>query len=94
MAESRRKADARKSVKAEPTDAEQARRTRIERLALLLYLEGGAAIIMGMVLLSQFLSRGKPSRDVLIAAGALFGILLLGVAFTWVARRKARGPAA
>ena len=94
MAESRRKADARKSVKAEPTEAEQAQRTRLERMTLLLYLEGAVAIIVGMVVLSEFLSEGKPSRNVLIAAGALFGVLLIGVGFTWFARRKASGPVA
>jgi hypothetical protein len=86
MAESRRKADAKKGAKAEPTEAEQAQRTRLERMTLLL--------IVGMIVLSEFLSEGKPSKNVLLTAGILFGILLVGVAFTWLARRKASGPVA
>ena len=94
MAESRRKPDAKKNVKAEPTEAETTLRNRLERLTLLLYLEGAVAIVIGMIVLSQFLSEGKPSRNILIAAGILFGILAIGVGFTWFARRKATVPAA
>ena len=94
MAESRRKADAKKSAKTEPTEAEQALRTRLERMTLLLYLEGAVAIVVGMVVLSEFLSEGKPSTNVLIAAGVLFGILAVGIGFTWFARRKAGGAGA
>lgn len=94
MAESRRKADAKKSVKAEPTEAEQAQRTRLERMTLLLYLEGAVAIVVGMIVLSEFLSAGKASERVWIPAAILGGILLIGVALTWLARRKAGGPAA
>lgn len=94
MAESRRKADAKKSAKAEPSQAEEAQRNRLERMTLLLYLEAAVAIVIGMIVLSQFLSRGAPSRPILYTAAALFGVLAIGVGFTWFARRKARGPAA
>lgn len=94
MAESRRKVDAKRSAKAEPSPADEALRNRLERMTLLLYLEGAVAIVVGMIVLSEFLSEGKPSQNVLIAAGILFGILAIGVGFTWFARRKARGPVA
>ena len=89
MAQSRRKADARKSTP-ELDEAAEARLTRLERLQLLLYLEGGVAIIAGMVVLSQFLSAGKVERIVWLPAAILGGVLAIGIAFTWVARRKAR----
>ena len=89
MAESRRKADSRKS-KPVVADAEtdDAKTSRLDRLALLLYLEGGAAIIAGMVVLSQFLSQGKPDQTVLIVAGALAAVLAVGITFTVLARRR------
>lgn len=89
MAESRRKADKRKSTPEMDKEAE-ARLTRLERLQLLLYLEGGVAIVAGMIVLSQFLSAGKVDQIVWIPAAILGGILAIGIAFTWVARRKAR----
>jgi uncharacterized membrane protein HdeD (DUF308 family) len=89
MAESRRKADKRKATPELDAEAE-ARLTRLERLQLLLYLEGGIAIIAGMVVLSQFLSQGKVEQVVWLPAAILGGILAVGIAFTWVARRKAR----
>lgn len=90
MAESRRKADSRKT---KPLDedakaAVEARQTRLDRLALMLYLEGGIAIVAGMIVLSQFLSTGSADEKVWIPAAILFGILAVGVAFTWMARRK------
>lgn len=89
MAESRRKADARKSTP-ELDEEAKARLTRLERLQLLLYIEGGIAIIAGMIVLSQFLSAGKVEQNVWLPAAILGGILAIGIAFTWVARRKAR----
>ena len=89
MAESRRKADKRKATPAIDEEAE-ARLTRLERLQLLLYIEGGIAIIAGMVVLSQFLSTGTVEQKVWLPAAILGGILAIGIAFTWVARRKAR----
>lgn len=89
MAESRRKADKRKSTPEIDAEAE-ARLTRLERLQLLLYLEGGVAIVAGMIVLSQFLSAGKVDQVVWIPAAILGAILAVGIAFTWVARRKAR----
>ncbi|MEA3135833.1 MAG: hypothetical protein QOJ26_1681 [Thermoplasmata archaeon] len=89
MAESRRKADARKSTPVIDEEAE-ARLTKLERLQLLLYIEGGIAIIAGMVVLSQFLSAGKVQQNVWLPAAILGGILAVGIAFTWVARRNAR----
>ena len=88
MAESRRKADSKKWQPEEPEDDEE-KQTLLDRLALLMYLEGGAAIIAGMVVLSQFLSAGSPDKTVLLVAGILFGVLVLGVAGTWFARRRA-----
>lgn len=89
MAESRRKADKRKSTPERDAEAE-ARLQRLERLQLLLYLEGGVAIVAGMIVLSQFLSAGKVDQVVWIPAAILGAILAVGIAFTWVARRKAR----
>ncbi|MFA5944938.1 MAG: hypothetical protein WC876_10790 [Candidatus Thermoplasmatota archaeon] len=89
MAESRRKADARKSTPVKD-EAAEARQTRLERLQLLLYLEGGAAIIAGMVVLSQFLSAGKVEQNVWLPAAILGGILAIGIGFTYVARGRAR----
>ena len=88
MAESRRKADAKKATKAEPSEEQDALRTRFERITLLLYLEGAVAIVVGMIVLSEFLSQGSPSRNVLIAAGVLFGILVVGIVATVLARRR------
>ena len=89
MAESRRKADARKSAP-EIDEEAKARLTRLERLQLLLYLEGGIAIVAGMIVLSQFLSTGKVEQVVWLPAAILGGVLAVGIAFTWVARRRAR----
>lgn len=94
MAESRRKADAKKSAKAVTSDEEKALQTRFERITLLLYLEGAVAIVVGMIVLSEFLSQGEPSRPVLIAAGILFGILLVGIGATVLARRRVFAPKA
>jgi hypothetical protein len=90
MAESRRKADSRKTKPADEAAkaAVEARQTRLDRLALMLYLEGGVAIVAGMIVLSEFLSGGSVESKVWIPAAILFGILAIGVAFTWVARRK------
>lgn len=88
MAESRRKAESRKPAVVKDDEVEDARHKRLDRLALLLYLEGGVAIIAGMVVLSQFLSEGEPDQMVLIVAGALFGLLAVGIVFTVLARRR------
>jgi threonine/homoserine/homoserine lactone efflux protein len=87
MAESRRKAESRKAPDKDK-DAEDARIKRLDRLALLLYLEGGIAIVTGMIVLSQFLSEGKPDTTILIIAGVLFGLLAVGITFTILARRR------
>lgn len=94
MADSRRKPDAKKSQSKVAAPEAEELRNRLERMTLLLYLEGAVAIVVGMIVLSEFLSQGKPSQNVLIAAGVLFGILAIGVAFTWMARRKAGGKSA
>ncbi len=62
--------------------------TRRERLTLVIYLLGGVAIIAGMIVLSEFLSQGKPDRTVLIIAGTLFGVVALGILVTYLMRRK------
>lgn len=87
MAESRRKADSKKWQAEEPEE-DEGKQTILDRLALLLYIEGGAAIIAGMVVLSQFLSAGSPDKTVLLVAGILFGILVLGIVGTIIARRR------
>jgi hypothetical protein len=88
MAESRRKADSKKWQPEEP-ETDEEKQSLLDRLALLIYLEGGAAIIAGMVVLSQFLSAGSPDKTVLLVAGILFGVLVLGVIGTVLARRRA-----
>lgn len=62
--------------------------TRRERLTLIIYLLAGVAIIAGMIVLSEFLSQGKPNQTVLIVAGSLFGIVALGILGTYLMRRK------
>ena len=88
MAESRRKADSRKPVPDKDKEAIEARNKRIDRLALLLYLEGGAAIIAGMVVLSKFLSAGEVEQAVWLPAAILGAILAVGIVFTVIARRR------
>jgi dihydrofolate reductase len=88
MAESRRKAESRKPAVEKDDEMEDAKHRRLDRLALLIYLEGGVAIIAGMVVLSQFLSEGKPDKVVLTVAGVLFGLLAIGIVFTALARRR------
>jgi hypothetical protein len=89
MAESRRKAESRKpAVESKDDEAEDARNTRLDRLALLLYLEGGVAIIAGMVVLSKFLSTGKVEQDVWLPAAILGAVLAVGIVFTIIARRR------
>ena len=88
MAESRRKADARKPLPETDKEATEARNKRLDRLALLLYLEGGIAIIAGMVVLSKFLSQGEVETEVWLPAAILGGILAIGIVFTVLARRR------
>jgi hypothetical protein len=83
MAESRRKSTSKTAAKP-ADDPVQARR---ERLTLALYLEGGVAIVVGMIVLSEFLSAGSPNRTVLIVAGILFGILAVGLGYAFLTRR-------
>jgi hypothetical protein len=87
MAESRRKAESRKPVVAEDEE-DDVKNTRLDRLALLLYLEGGVAIIAGMVVLSKFLSEGKVEQAVWLPAAILGGLLAVGIVFTALARRR------
>lgn len=86
MAESRRKADTRPAVV--DKEAAEERNRRLDRLALLLYLEGGVAIIAGMVVLSKFLSEGSVEMAIWLPAAILGGILAVGIVFTAMARRR------
>lgn len=61
---------------------------RHERLTLFLFLEGAIAIVAGMVLLSEFLSSGKADQTTLYIAGALFGLLVVGIGVTYVLRKR------
>jgi hypothetical protein len=88
MAESRRKAESRKPVVDKEDGEDDAKNTRLDRLALLLYLEGGVAIIAGMVVLSKFLSEGKVQQDVWLPAVILGAVLAVGIVFTIIARRR------
>jgi UDP-N-acetylmuramyl pentapeptide phosphotransferase/UDP-N-acetylglucosamine-1-phosphate transferase len=84
-------AAARKNVSKKPKgkdELEDPSTTRRERLTLIIYLLGGVAIIAGMVVLSEFLSQGKPDRTVLIVAGSLFGVVALGILATYLMRRN------
>ena len=85
MADAKRKNVSKKSK--EPVIQDEAV-TRRERLTLIIYLLGGVAIIAGMIVLSEFLSQGKPNQTVLIIAGSLFGIVALGILGTYLMRRK------
>lgn len=81
MAEGQR----RSAPKPAPLDDEAV--ARHDRLTLVLYLLAGVAIIAGMVVLSEFLSQGKPSQIALIIAGSLFGLCALGFLGTFLMRR-------
>lgn len=87
-------ADARKSgsKKGKGKDAtlEDEHDARWMRLTLILYLLGGAAIISGMVVLSEFLSKGKAENTVLIVAGSLFGVLAIGIVIVVLLRRQSK----
>lgn len=89
MAESRRKSSARKSNPV-ADEAAEARLVRLERLQMLLYVEGGIAIVAGMIVLSMFLSQASVPPEVWIPAAILGGLLAVGIVFTVLARRKAR----
>ncbi|MEK6974960.1 MAG: hypothetical protein AABY18_01295 [Candidatus Thermoplasmatota archaeon] len=82
-------ASARKNVskKVKQPVLEDPKLVRHERLTLVLYLLGGPALIAGMVVLSEFLSRGKPSQLPLIIAGTLFGICAVGFLVVYLMRR-------
>jgi uncharacterized membrane protein len=58
-----------------------------ERLTLFLFLEGFAAIIAGMVLISEFLSQGKANDTVLYIVGGLVGIFAIGFLATLLIRK-------
>ncbi len=80
-------ADKRKSApKKDPVLADEAQERR-ERLTLALYLEGGVAIIAGMVLISEFLSEGKASKPVWMTAAGLLGFLGVAILSTALLRR-------
>jgi lipopolysaccharide export LptBFGC system permease protein LptF len=89
MAESRRKSTSKTAVK----PADDPTQTRLERLTLALYLEGGVAIVVGMIVLSEFLSNGSVDKPVWIAATILGSILALGIGYTVLARRKTQASA-
>lgn len=89
MAESARRSDAKKGKgKAKDAPLDDPQLQRHERLTLVLFLEGAVAIIAGMVLLSEFLSQGSPSKPVWITAAILLGLLAVGILVTWLLRRK------
>lgn len=76
------------SKKAKTPVLEDEKLRRHERFTLVLYLLGGPAIIAGMVVLSEFLSQGEPSRIALIIAGALFGVFAVAFAVVFFLRRR------
>lgn len=80
---------ARKNVSKKPKEPvlQDEKLVRHERLTLVLYLLAGVALIAGMVVLSEFLSQGKPSRLALIIAGSLFGVCALGFLGAYFMRR-------
>lgn len=83
-----------KKPKAKSDVLEDPALVRHERLTLVLYLLGGLAIVAGMVVLSEFLSQGKPSRLALIIAGSLAGIFAVGFLTVFLLRRKGDKAAA
>lgn len=87
MATKRKSAPKKDSVLAD--EAQQRR----DRLTLALYLEGGVAIVAGMVLISEFLSAGKASKPVWMTAAVLLGILAVAFLSTFVMRRVKKTPA-
>ena len=87
MAESARKNVSKKAKGKDKGALDDPVTTRRERLTLVIYLLGGVAIIAGMIVLSEFLSQGKPDQTVLIIAGSLFGVVALGILATYLMRR-------
>lgn len=86
-------ADKRKSAPKKDTVLADESQQRRERLTLALYLEGGVAIIAGMVLLSEFLSEGKASKPVWVTAAVLLGILAFAILSTVLMRRVRKSSA-
>lgn len=80
-------ASARKSVSKKTPVLEDEKLKRHERLTLILYLEGGVGLIAGMIVLSEFLSQGSPSKPVWITALALGGLFAIGFMATYLMRR-------
>lgn len=80
-------ADKRKSTPKKSPILEDEAQQRRERLTLALYLEGGVAIIAGMVLISEFLSQGEASKPVWVTAAVLLGILGVAILSTVLLRR-------
>lgn len=80
---------ARKNVSKKPKEPvlQDEKLVRHERLTLVLYLLAGLALIAGMVVLSEFLSQGEPTRLALIIAGALFGVCAVGFLVAYLMRR-------
>ena len=85
MAESARKNVSKKPKTSVVEDPAQQRR---DRLTLIIYLLSGVAIVVGMIVLSEFLSQGKADRLVLIICGVLFAIVGAGILTTYLMRRK------
>lgn len=83
-------AEKRKNVSKKPKEPvlEDEKLRRHERFTLFLYLLGGPAIIAGMVVLSEFLSQGEPSRVALYIAGGLFGAFAIAFAVVYLLRRR------
>lgn len=80
---------ARKNVSKKPKEPllEDEKLRRHERFTLGLYILGGFAIIAGMVVLSEFLSQGEPSRVALIVGGSLGGAFALAFGVVYLLRR-------
>lgn len=81
-------ASARKNVsKKSATVLDDEKLKRHERLTLILYLEGGIGLIAGMIVLSEFLSQGSPSKPVWVTALVLGGLFAIGFLTTYLMRR-------
>lgn len=83
-------AERRKNVSKKPKEPVLAdeKLRRHERYTLFLYLLGFPAIVAGMVVLSEFLSQGEPSRIALYIAGGLTAAFAIAFGVVYLLRRR------
>lgn len=83
-------AERRSAPRKADVEVDEEARTRRERLLLIVLVIGGAAIIQGMVLISNFLSGdgSNISKWQYVAIGATVGVMLIFLGFEWIKSRR------